>query len=410
MCTMRRFLPLLATFYATVLQVAAATTERCHGGTNSVVPYAAEVFASNIEEDGTGFFRVMKRPDGRWWTIDPLGRGVVLLGVDHVKYQGFWSSRTKRRRYLETNRRKFPDKADWETNTLARLRSWGFNMLGGGCDPALERRNLVHSRSIRLSNALCLGKVPPDRYICPHEGSPCTLFPNVFHPDFEALCDDIARKECAPNRDDAWFVGYFIDNEIKWGEPALEGCFEPYLAKVRDALRKYDPNHLNLGCRFNNWKYELSNERMFRIAGRYMDIVSVNHYGHWQPSVETFRQWEKWSGKPVLVTEFYTKGEDTGLPNATGGGWRVHTQDERGIFYENFVNELLKSGVCVGWHWFKYMDNDPTDLTTDPSNRNSNKGIVAWDFARYDPLLRRMQAMNGHVYGLIHSRQDGSGN
>ena len=77
-------------------------------------------------------------------------------------------------------------------------------------------------------------------------------------------------------------------------------------------------------------------------------------------------------------------------------------------FYENFVNELLKSGVCVGWHWFKYMDNDPTDLTTDPSNRNSNKGIVAWNFARYDPLLRRVREMNGHIYALASARALGA--
>ena len=101
-----------------------------------------------------------------------------------------------------------------------------------------------------------------------------------------------------------------------------------------------------------------------------------------------------------MITEFYAKGEDSGLPNATGGGWLVRTQGDRGIFYENFVNELIKSKVCVGWHWFKYMDNDPTDLKTDPSNRDSNKGVVSWDFKRYDPLLAHMKRMNSHVYGL----------
>ena len=131
-----------------------------------------------------------------------------------------------------------------------------------------------------------------------------------------------------------------------------------------------------------------------------MDVISVNHYAHWQPDVATLRKWEKWSGKPIMITEFYAKGEDSGLPNATGGGWLVRTQGDRGIFYENFVNELIKSKVCVGWHWFKYMDNDPTDLKTDPSNRDSNKGVVSWDFKRYDPLLAHMKRMNSHVYGL----------
>jgi hypothetical protein len=203
-------------------------------------------------------------------------------------------------------------------------------------------------------------------------------------------------------------MGYFVDNEHPWREKVLEGCYETYLSKVRAALKKYDPGHLYLGCRFNRWDYELEREEMFRIAGKYMDVVSVNHYNHWQPDVKTLRKWEAWSGKPIMITEFYSKGDDSGLPNSTGGGWLVRTQDDRGIFYENFVNELLKSKVCVGWHWFKYMDNDPTDLSTDPSNRDSNKGVVAWDFQRYEPLLKRMCRMNSVVYGLasFHDKEN----
>lgn len=344
--------------------------------------------------DPTGFFRAQKR-DGRWWMVDPLGNLFLSMGVAAFTPGG--SARQKR-----NFKERFGSEAAWAKSEVGLLKENGFNTLGAWSQVRLKDGRPL---PVRIPYTVILNVMR--QYLSRHppaEGRRLVL---------DARFDDFVEEKVSALRkhaDDPYLIGYFIDNEIKWGEPALEGCFEPYLAKVRDALRKYDPNHLNLGCRFNNWKYELSNERMFSIAGRYMDIVSVNHYGHWQPSVETFRQWEKWSGKPIMVTEFYTKGEDTGLPNATGGGWRVHTQDERGIFYENFVNELLKSGVCVGWHWFKYMDNDPTDLTTDPSNRNSNKGIVAWNFARYDPLLRRMQAMNGHVYGLIHSRQHRSGN
>ena len=83
-----------------------------------------------------------------------------------------------------------------------------------------------------------------------------------------------------------------------------------------------------------------------------------------------------------------------------GAGWLVHTQDERGIFYQNFVNELIKGGACVGWHWFKYGDNDPTDPRNDPSNRDSNKGMVTWDFRRYEPLADRMREINNCTYNL----------
>lgn len=61
---------------------------------------------------------------------------------------------------------------------------------------------------------------------------------------------------------------------------------------------------------------------------------------------------------------------------------------------------LIRSKVCVGWHWFTYMDNDPENENTDPSNRDSNKGMVTWDFEDYVPLQENMQAINDNVYLL----------
>lgn len=54
----------------------------------------------------------------------------------------------------------------------------------------------------------------------------------------------------------------------------------------------------------------------------------------------------------------------------------------------------------MGWQWFKYMDNDPEDTTTDPSNRNSNKGIVRINYEPYGALLEKMKALNENVYPL----------
>ena len=134
----------------TALDATSAEPRPCTKAAKSFPPYASDSFAPEVKETATGFFRVVQRPDGRWWAIDPLGRGVVLMGVDHVRYQGHWSQRTKRSVHHEVNKKKFPNKADWEADTLARLKAWGFNLLGAGCDPALERRG-TPSGSARTS-------------------------------------------------------------------------------------------------------------------------------------------------------------------------------------------------------------------------------------------------------------------
>ena len=101
----------------------------------------------------------------------------------------------------------------------------------------------------------------------------------------------------------------------------------------------------------------------------------------------------------MLISEFYTKGEGTGLVNQNGAGWIVKTQQDRGSFYQNFALALLQSKVCIGWHWFKYMDEDP-DSTGDPSISSANKGTVDFNFNPYVPLLTSMHDLNQHVYGL----------
>ena len=46
------------------------------------------------------------------------------------------------------------------------------------------------------------------------------------------------------------------------------------------------------------------------------------------------------------------------------------------------------------------MDNDPADLTADPSNRDSNKGIVGIRYDEYTPLMEAMKALNDRAYAI----------
>ena len=54
----------------------------------------------------------------------------------------------------------------------------------------------------------------------------------------------------------------------------------------------------------------------------------------------------------------------------------------------------------MGWHWFTYMDNDPTNAGADSSNIDSNKGIVQWNCTRYDALVNQMREINECTYNL----------
>jgi len=383
--------------------------------------------------EATGFFHT-KKLDGRWWLVDPSG------GLD--LYKGVASVAPLRTSGASTAfQTKFGNVTNWAEQTTQLLREHGFTGVGAWSDTTALRsapHPLVYTRILDFMGGY--GRKRGGTYSQPgHTGYPrdCIF---VFDPGFEAFCDEHA-KPLAAQKDDPCLLGYFSDNELPFRAAALSNYLalpdadpghqaaiawlrarhgdqattrdataqdQPdFLALVVDryfsiaskAIKKYDPNHLFLGSRF--YGSDLSRPEIFRAAGRSLDVVSVNWYHAWTPDPERLAMWEHESGKPVLITEWYAKGMDSGLANRGGAGWVVKTQRDRGRFYQNFTLGLLESKVCVGWDWFKYMDNDPADTSADPSNRDANKGILSNRYEPYVPLLDAMKQLNERAYTLV---------
>ncbi len=147
-----------------------------------------------------------------------------------------------------------------------------------------------------------------------------------------------------------------------------------YFRIVSQAIKKADPNHMYVGSRFHG--RPLRYKALFEACGPYVDAMSINYYKAWNPS-DRMNDWLEWSGTPFFITEWYANGMDSGIANSSGAGWIVKTQKDRGLHYQNFTLALLEHPGCVGWHWFKYIDNDPEEKGIDPSNVDSNKGVVS---------------------------------
>ena len=226
-------------------------------------PYDSDSFVPQIKGKKTGFFHV-ERHGGKWWTIDPVGRGFVSLGVDHVRYTGHWCEKLGYAPYHRKMQEKYPNREDWINETAQRLKDWGFNRLSAQAWTPLVHRGLCHSRFVGIGSPMAaLG----DEYdITPNEGRPCSSFPNVFHPAFEAYCRYQAERTCRDSVGDPWLIGYFLDNELAWwGRGGLDnGLFDATMKKsanhtaklaLRDFLaRRYD----NDAAKFNTaWGTDL---------------------------------------------------------------------------------------------------------------------------------------------------------
>jgi hypothetical protein len=384
------------------------------------------------KEKATGFFYPKKIGD-RWWLVDPQGCLFLHKAVVAVSPLGGPSAET-------AFKEKFGSDSNWVASASSLLHSNGFNGLGAWSDTERLRQAsqpLVYTRIWDFMSRY--GQKRGGTYQqSGHIGYPqdCIF---VFDPEFEKFCDNYA-SQLAKTKDDPWLLGHFSDNEMPFKRDAIvhylqlpepdpghqaarawlqvrhgpqaavkditEQDREDFLALVTDryyrivssAIKKYDPNHLFLGSRFHGG--ELNYPEVFKAAGAYVDVMAVNYYRAWTPSQEKLAMWSRESGRPILITEWYVKGVDSGLPNNSGAGWIVKSQGDRGLFYQNFTLALLESKVCVGWHWFKYGDNDPSEPNTDPSNRDSNKGIVTFRYKPYSALLEAMKPLNDRVYAL----------
>ena len=400
-------------------------------------PYAPVGPETGIRGEATGFFHV-ENIGGIDWAVDPVGRAVPITGIDHVRSGGFSSEKlgySPYGRFVATN---YPSSAAWADETLSRLREWGFDTLTAHFDLALlGHRGLAHAICINMSDRFALGD--DEWLIAENLHAPCTGFPNVFHPDYERACEWAAETLCGPSRDDPWVVGWFIDNELAWwgrSSDRATGLFdlvaqkpdthsakqalleyvaaagvaygadpqslssvprdvklgflrlaaERYFAVTTAAIRKADPNHMILGCRFAG--FNGAHEAVWEIAGKYCDVISFNCYP-WAdidqgvvftskggiPIVQEFRRRHSICGRPMIITEWSFPALDTGRPCYHGAGQRFHTQEERTAASELFARTMLSEPYFIGYDYFMWLDQPATGINH-WFPEDSNYGLV----------------------------------
>lgn len=380
----------------------------------------------------TGFFRTEVRA-GRHWMVDPEGYAFLAAALNSVRKE---SSPQQKRSYAE----KFGDELAWMSSVRDLMDRSGLNMLGSWSDTAVIRRfnRRYPERAIPYSTQLSMlaGYAQQRRrQDTSTKDWPVPAF--IFEPAFADFCRQRAETQLSGSRDDRWLTGHFSDNELPFQTPMLRDLLRiadvrseghrmamqwvqqhgldttaisaaeeerfagkvatVYYETVSRAIKVADPNHLYFGSRLH--ASAKNNPAVLEACARYADVISINYYGNWAVTDAEAVRWTALP-KPFMITEFYTKAEDSGLPNITGAGWLVRTQRDRAAHYQHFCLKLLTIPNAVGWHWFRYQDNDPLDPMSDPSNNDSNKGVIDNRYNPYLELTEGMRALNVIRYGL----------
>ncbi len=437
------------------------------------------------KREATGHFRPEKI-DGKWWLVDPEGFLFWSHGTNCIRVSNGETPLSDREFYFEdlpsrespfagcfgTGRSSmayYQDKGTYQTfdfsqanlirkygenwaatyNDLVhqRLRSWGMNTIANWSSPQfyrMQRTPYTENLSIRA---------------LPIRGSEgyWGQFIDPFEPQFRLSIQESANRAAQTSGNDPWCIGYFVQNEISWGNEtslALAAFVSPAEQPVKIALvehlkQKYgDIGKLNAAWQrqHKNWDallqsterpdiqrsredlvdcYRLIAEQYFRVikeelhaacpnklylgcrfsggnniatieASKYCDVISFNIYRY---DLDSFTLPEG-IDKPCIIGEFHFGALDRGMIHT--GLCPVESQEARAAAYEKYVRSAINNRYLVGTHWFQYGDQATTGRGLD--GENYQIGLVTICDTPYPETIEALRNIGNTMYNLRYER------
>jgi len=390
-----------------------------------------------------GFFRVQKYK-GKWWLVDPQGRIFWSHGIDCVRSanttpitdrehyyrnlpktdslfstfysrgswapHGYYKEHSPYRTY-DFSQANFLRKygPDWQQKfadiTHRRLKSWGLNTIANWSDTKIYlMRKTPYVATISYSSRNLEGSKG-------YWGK----FYDVFDPSFRQALRRRLEREKDTSASDPWCVGYFVHNELSWGDetslavaalvsPPDQPAKKVFVEDLKTKYKSIDKLNNAWGTNHKTWdallrstqapdkkkahndltafytkiaetyfktireeckkvapnqlymgcRFAWVNDRAARAATKFCDIVSYNRYSY---SVENHRLPDN-IDMPVIIGEFHFGALDRGMFHT--GLRKTANQQDRADKYKSYVQGALRNPYIVGTHWFQYKDQATT--------------------------------------------------
>lgn len=384
-------------------------------------------YLSARHDGGTGYFRVVKE-DGRWWFVDPEGYLFLSVGADCVGIGQGGGVRDAGKRtgmYKEVPETSFGEAnlvrrygEDYEEAAsdmvIRRMHRWGLNTIANWSDRRIYGRNemafIVPMRDLGMDGSLM---------------SLC----DVYDPAYKANIDRSVSKFVSGFKGNPWLIGYFVSNEPSWINQESRLCqiildgkdrpikkalqeylaghgdtpasrrafvlesFDTFLSAVSSALKKYDPDHLNLGIRFGD--PDTLGEDLLKICRAHFDVFSFNCY-QMVPDRGMLDRAAEILDLPMIVGEYHFGTVDRGLAQSL---WQVDSEEERGVAYRYYTENAYSHPNFIGTGYFQWCDQD---ITGRFDGENYNCGFVDVTDRPYPLMVEAVSETSANLYA-IHS-------
>jgi hypothetical protein len=419
----------------------------------------------------SGWFRSEKL-DGKWWLVTPGGRLFWSVGLDCVGPEISGPVRGHEELFAWQPKESDPLYAfgwkggwvnfwgmnlyrtygpDWENHwldlTRQRMRAWGFNTIGNwSAEKACRELRVPFTVPISYKG------VEPFNG---EDGSRSDFFSESWAKTVEEAVIATTTKW----KDDAYCLGYFVDNELPWpkpaafttsalgltGERAVKRALTAWLRKKYGEIGKlntawgitasswddFEAKEVKLPEKHSAALADDAGNMLTEFANRYYSTVALLMKKHAPnqlylgsrfsavPPDEVALASAKYCqvvsyniygrtdtllsrgkqialfDRPVMIGEFHFGALDRGMFH--GGMVGVSSQRQRGVEYAGYVRTAAQQPWCVGAHWFTYGDEM---LTGRGDGENFNIGFVSCTDIPYPELVRRASAVNADIYQI----------
>jgi hypothetical protein len=301
--------------------------------------------------------------NGHAFLIDPQGSPFFSMGLNHIDHATLlragnlpqWRGQFRNSRLVWLAEQVGPD-----------LRSWGFNTVGLTQELCLGGTEITtHTACFRPEEyrALAMPYCCHLPFIENHQWDETSTLPDIRGPEFAEWCDYVARTHCVELADDPLCLGYFYSDGPIWVHPsrrqkrlpmfdparlaepggvaALHEMASVYYRLMHDAIRRYDPNHLILGDRYDaNCPLP---DVVLQAAAPFVDVISLQDFDRSVPEMcGRIAHVAQLTGRPVLLADAIIGLRplvDAGAPAAAyAAGW------------SDLVRAVRSEPACVGIH------------------------------------------------------------
>lgn len=442
-------------------------------------------WATGPQLEATGHFRTEKYRD-RWWLVDPEGRLFWSHGVTCVRASEVTTPITRREHYFADlpPRDRYPQfyqerwrapfgfyknevptvfdfgsynsmrkyGPEWERifieRSHRRLRSWGLNTLGAWTAESVYLKGRT-PYAVYISSG--------GRSIEGGEGL-WRKFPDPFDTAWRQALVEWLANEKDKSLSDPYCIGYFVDNELSWGDDTYLGrgvllsppdqpaklalrdrlrakygtidalnrtwgvsladweafltlreipqgaeddlreftaaLAEQYFRGCRDEIKRADPTKLYLGCRWDLHLYPHED-----ITHRWVVRIGARYC-----DILSFNRYRysclelvppEGVDMPIMITEWHVGTMERGMFHSGLRG--ANSAEHARRMYEHYVREALRNPYVVGTHWFQYADEA---MAGRADGENYRCGFVDITDQPYEAVVAASRAVGYGMYAL----------